>query len=151
VDRTQFEALRNLDGKFIDDDIRFVKSKPMSPLMIAENIRIKNDSGVDVRLTIHYNPAIRSKTFNVHIPGIGPICRLDVDGPPHRPAGRCHKHSLQTARCPERNLPDKVSDLPTLSGKSVRELFAEFCNMACIQHNGELETPDEDDLGAVVT
>jgi len=150
VNRTQFEALRNLAGKVIVEDIRFVKSKPMSPLLVAENIRISNDSGVDARLTIHYNPQVGAKTFNVHIPGVGPICRLDVDGPPHRPAGRCHKHSLQTERCPGRNLPDGVADLPKLSGRSIRALFVEFCTMASIIHSGELETPDEGESGAGV-
>ena len=118
--------------------------------MIAENIRITNNSGIDTRLTIHYNPQTGSKTFNVHIPGTGPICRLDIDGPPHRPAGRCHKHSLRTERCPGRNLPDDVSDLPGLSGKNIRALLTEFCRLACIVLNGDVETPDEAKPGPVI-
>jgi len=64
-------------------------------------------------------------------------------GPPHRPAGRCHKHSLQTERCPDRNLPDNVADRPELSGQNVRALFGEFCRIAKIAHNGTIEGPDE--------
>lgn len=90
-----------------------------------------------------YNPEIGSKTCNVYVPGFGPICRLDVDGPTHRPAGRSHKHSLQGPRCPERNLPDAVIDRPDLAGRSFREVFAAFCAMANIVHKGELLIPDE--------
>jgi hypothetical protein len=142
--RTEFEALRDLPGKMIESDIRFVRSKATSPFVIAENIRIVNDHGLDARLSIRYNPQVGSKTFNVHVPGLGPICRLDVDGPPHRPAGRSHKHALQSERCPDRNLPDGVADRSELAGKSVRELFAEFCRMAQITHRGTLEAPDEE-------
>ncbi len=142
VDRAEFEALRDLPGKTINADIRFTRSRATSPLVVADNIQIANGSGIDARLSISYNPDVGSKTFNVHITGIGAICRLDVDGPPHRPAGRSHKHSLQTPRCPGKNLP-QVIDRQDLAGKGVRELFDTFCKMANITHNGDLEVPDE--------
>jgi hypothetical protein len=69
MNRTEFEALRDLNGKTIHEDIRFAKSRAMSPLLVAEGIRIANEHGVDVRLTISYNPQVGAKTFNVHIPG----------------------------------------------------------------------------------
>lgn len=143
MNRAEFEALRDIKDNIIQSDIRFAKSKATSPLLIAEGIRIMNALGTDVRLSIHYNPRIGSKTFNVHVPGLGPICRLDVDGPPHKPAGRCHKHSLQTEQRAGRNLPDGVIDRPDLSGRTVQELFEAFCQMANITHNGTLEAPDE--------
>jgi hypothetical protein len=142
VNRTEFEALRDLQSKTIQEDIRFAKSRSMSPLLVAEGIRIANKHGVD-----SYNPQVGSKTFNVHVRGIGPICRLDVDGPPHRPAGRSHKHSIKSQRCPERNLPEDVLDRPDLAGQSVRTLFAEFCRMASITHRGKLEAPDDTEMG----
>jgi hypothetical protein len=86
---------------------------------------------------------VGSKTINVHVPGLGPICRLDVDGPAHRPAGRSHKHSLQNERCPDRNLPDGVIDRPDLAGSTLRQVFTEFCRIADIKHLGQLDTPDE--------
>ncbi len=141
MNRTDFEALRNLPGKVIRRDIRFVKSVATSPALIAEGIEITNTGGVDARLNITINPEVGSKTFNVHVVGVGPICRLDVDGPAHRPAGRSHKHSLQNERCPDRNLPDGVHDRQDLSGKSVEELFVEFCTMAHISHAGNFEAP----------
>ncbi len=102
---------------------------------------IENDSAVALRLNINYNPEVGSKTFNVTAGGVGPICRLDVDGPAHRPAGRSHKHSLQTDRCPERNLPDNVDDRADLAGKTIAELFAIFCQMADITHQGTFFPP----------
>jgi hypothetical protein len=141
VDRTGFEALRDLPHKRIEQDIAFTQRRPTAPLLIAEDLRIANTANVDLRLSIMHNPDVGSTTFNVHVPGTGPICRLDVDGPPHRPCGRSHKHSLQTERCPDRNLPDAVADRPDLSGKSVTELFAEFCQMASITHAGRFEAP----------
>lgn len=143
MDRTAFEELRNLPGKIIEGDIRFGRPRATHPVLVAENIAIANAHGIDARLNIHYNPQVGSKTFNVHVPGVGPICRLDVDGAPHRPCGRSHKHSLQSPRCPDRNLPDGVIDRADLAGKSVREVFEEFCRIAHIQHKGALELPGE--------
>lgn len=138
VNRTQFEAVRDVPGKVIRADIRFSRRQALT----VEGIVITNDAAVDLRLNITFNPEVGSKTFNVHVPGVGPICRLDVDGPAHRPAGRSHKHSLRTERCPDRNLPDGVVDKPELSGQSVRELFDFFCELAQIRHEGTFEAPD---------
>lgn len=143
MDRITFEALRDMPGKAIRGDLRFAKRAALSPLLVLEGVRIESASGVDLIMSVTYNPIVGSKTVNVHSPGVGPICRLDVDGPAHRPAGRSHKHSLQTERCPDRNLPDGVIDRPDLAEKSVGEVFAEFCRMAEITHEGQIEAPDE--------
>ena len=143
MNRTEFEALRDLANKSINGDIRFSRRQAMLPAITAEGIAIENDGGVELRLNITFNPTVGSKTFNVHVPGVGPICRLDVDGTAHRPAGRSHKHSLTSDRCPDRNLPDNVRDRPDLSGKSLRELFGVFCQLGQIVHVGTFEAPDE--------
>lgn len=142
MNRLQFEAIRNVPGKHIRGDIRFAKRAATSPALVADGIVIESDGSIELRLSISFNPQVGSKTFNVHVPGVGPICRLDVDGPAHRPAGRSHNHSLQNDHCPDNNLPDGVVDNPTLAGKSVRDLFATFCAMAHIVHTGTLHTPD---------
>ena len=142
MDRPAFERLRDMPGKVVVADIRFVAKRDLSPLHVAEGIRIDNEAGEDLRLTITYNAKLGSKSLNVHVPGMGPICRLDVDGPAHRPAGRSHKHSLQTDRCPDRNLPDGVLDRPDLIGATVRTTITEFFRMAQITHDGNLDTPD---------
>lgn len=141
MDRVAFEALRDIPAKVIRGDIRLAARRQTQPALVAESILIENGSGVVLRLNISYNPEIGSKTFNVIAAGVGPICRLDVDGPAHYPAGRSHKHSLQTHRCPERNLPDKVDDRADLAGKSLIELFAIFCQMADIIHEGTFFPP----------
>lgn len=143
MNRTQFEALRNLPDKIIRGDIRFVQRKATAPEVVAENLIIENAAKTDLRLSIRYNPQVGSKTFNVFMPGTGPICRLDVDGPAHRPAGRSHKHSLQGERCADRNLPDGVIDRADLSGKSLRALFVVFCELGQISHDGQFIAPDE--------
>lgn len=132
-----------MPGKVIRADIRFSRRQATAPALTVEGIGIENAADVELRLNITFNPEIGSKTFNVHVAGVGPICRVDVDGPAHRPAGRSHKHSVQNERCPDRNLPDAVVDRPDLSGKSVRELFDIFCKIAQIQHVGSFEAPDE--------
>jgi hypothetical protein len=142
VNRTEFEALRNLHGKVIRGDVVFVRRNQTHPLLTAE-LEIENSSGIDLRLNINFNPEVGSKTFNVSVRGVGAICRLDVDGPAHGASGRQHKHSLQTERCPDRNLPDNVQPRPDLEGRSVRECFAEFCRISLIQHVGNIVPPDE--------
>jgi hypothetical protein len=140
VDRKDFEALRDMPDKVIRGDIRLVQRRQTHPAMVAE-IEIYNSTSTALKLNITYNPEIGSKTFNVTAAGLGPICRLDVDGPAHRPAGRSHKHSVQTDRCPERSLPDNVIDRPDLAGRSVTELFSIFCQMANITHEGTFYPP----------
>ena len=142
MNRTEFEALRDIPGKVIRQDIRFSKRQATAPAVAAEGIAITNAGSVELRLNITFNAEVGSKTFNVHVPGVGPICRLDVDGTPHRPAGRSHKHALQSERCPDRNLPDGVVDRADLSGKSVRELFDVFCAIGNIEYIGAFESPD---------
>lgn len=141
MNRSDFTILRDLPGKLIRADIRFSARKQTAPALIADEIEIQNSRGVALRLNVNFNPEVGSKTINVFAIGVGPICRLDVDGPAHRPLGRCHKHSLQNDRCPERNLPDGVTDMQHLSGKTLREVFEAFCSMAKIQHEGTFILP----------
>lgn len=143
MNRTEFEALRDIAGKEIRVDIRFSRRQATAPALVAEGIPIVNTDGVELRLNITFNPEIGSKTFNVHAGGVGPICRMDVDGPAHRPAGRSHKHALIDERCPDRNLPECVVNRPDLAGKTLRELFDVFCKLGHISHTGQFETPDE--------
>lgn len=147
MDRAEFEALRDIPDKLIEEDIRFSKKKNLGPLQTAEDIRIANGLGYGLRLTIKYNAETGSKNFNVHISGIGPICRLDVDDQAHFPAGRSHKHSLQRPDCPDLNLPS-VDDRFGESGRSIDVLFRRFCSMANIIHVGQFNLPDMNGGGA---
>ncbi|NOY91025.1 MAG: hypothetical protein GXP55_07405 [Deltaproteobacteria bacterium] len=139
--RTDFETLRDLPGKVIKGDIKLSRRQATAPALVAEGIVIDNAGGVELKLNITFNPEVGSKTFNVRAVGVGPVCRLDVDGPAHRPAGRSHKHSVQSDRCPDRNLPDGVIDRPDLAGRSLNEVFSVFCEMAQIDHQGTFMAP----------
>jgi hypothetical protein len=141
MDRIEFETLRDLPDKVIEEDIRFSRKRNLNPLVTAEDIRIANSLGYDIRLTIKFNPETGSRNFNIHLSGVGPICRLDVDDQIHHPAGRSHKHSLQHPTCPDRNLPF-VEDRSSESGRSIEELFRRFCLIANIQHRGQFFPPD---------
>jgi len=143
MNRTDFEALRDLPGKRISQEVRFVRRQALRPAMEAE-VTIENDLGIDLRMNIHFNPETGSKTVNVYVPGTGPICRLDVDGTRHGDAGRSHKHALKTERCPDRNLPDDVVTRPDLSGRSLQEVFADFCRTANIAFEGKFFPPEEE-------
>jgi hypothetical protein len=146
MDRAGFEALRDVAGKVIRADIVLTPRRQTSPSLVAENIEIENALDIPLRLNISFNPEVGSKSFNVVAAtdtGTGAICRLDVDGPAHRPAGRCHKHSLQAERCiePSQNLRTNVQDMPHLTGMSIRELFGHFCTMAQINFSGTFTEP----------
>jgi hypothetical protein len=52
MDRTTFEALRDLSGKVISGDIRFARRAVLAPLLVAEGIRIDNTDGVELVLTV---------------------------------------------------------------------------------------------------
>ena len=147
MDRAEFEALRDLPDKVIEEDIHFSRKKNLSPLHTAEDIPIRNGLGYDLRLTIKFNPETGSRNFNVHLSGVGPICRLDVDDQAHHPAGRSHKHSLLQPTCPDQNLPF-VEDRPGESGRSIDVLFRRFCDMANIQHRGQLIAPGSNGGGS---
>lgn len=147
MDRSEFEALRDVPDKVIEEDIRFTRKKNLGPLLTAEDIRVANRLGYDIRLTIKVNPETGSRNFNIHVSGVGPICRLDVDDQAHRPAGRSHKHSLRQPNCPLGNLPF-VEDRPGDSGRSLEDLFRRFCLMANIQHRGQFFSPDTAGGGA---
>ncbi len=139
--RDEFERLRDLPGKVIVGDIRLASQRDLSTLLVADKIKIDNADDVDARLTMDFNPETGAKCINVHVSGVGPICRLEVDSRAHKPHGRSHKHALDTSECPSENLKRKVIDFGQLSGKDIREVFGEFCKMAKIQHNGQLIIP----------
>ena len=145
MNRAEFEALRDLPDKKIEQNIGFSNRVDHSHIYVADNIAINNSLGHEVKLTIQYNREVGTKTFNVTLRGVGPICRLCVDGPAHKPAGRSHKHSLQTDSCPRKKLPDDVDNKPEFSGQSLNLLFNKFCAMAKIEFAGEFERVDENE------
>lgn len=138
MERADFEKIRDLAGKVIEGDIRLRPRRETTPVLVASQIEIQNSANVQLLMNISYNPETNAKTVNVVIRGQGPICRLDVDGNNHKDQGRSHKHSLQSEKCPDRNLPDGVVSRKELAGLTIDKVFAIFCKQAKIEHSGQL-------------
>ena len=137
MDRTEFEALRDLPRKVIKDSVRLVLAPRTIPLCTADDVRIENSAGVDLTLNTNYTPATGRFVVNVHVRGVGPICRLCVNGAFHAGAGRTHKHAVTTARCAGRNLPNAVAR-PDIQGQTMAAVWQAFCASAAIDHHGAL-------------
>lgn len=137
LDRARFERLRDFDGKTIDVDIQLSPKRDRAGVFVMEDIPINNSEGVDARLKIEWIEETDAKCINVHIKGIGPICRLDVDSKDHAPYGRSHKHALKEVTCPENNLPLDITKRDELGGKEIQDVFKTFCVMAKIEYQGQ--------------
>lgn len=142
MDRAQFEALRNLPGKKISADIQFTPSRETSPNLTFAKIKVDNSLGWDIELNGTYKPGVPSVTFNFVAIGVGPVCRIDVNGQEHKPAGRTHKHDLRQASDPKGNLPLAVPRLD-LVDKSPVEIWRILCTQANINHTGSFLDPSD--------
>jgi hypothetical protein len=134
MDRAEFEALLNRPGKRISEPIALAPDALQPRKLIARGV-IRTSDGFEATLHVRFDSRTFSKTINVVVDGVGPICRLDVDGARHRTEGRNHKHDLRSERCPQRNLPEAVAR-PELSGRSVEDIFSIFCREAGIRNEG---------------
>ena len=145
MDRSEFEELRDLPDKVIQDDVIFRQPQDMKPNFTCGPLRIINSLKANLVLHCTYKPEIPSYTFNFTVVGTGPICRIDVNGTVHGRAGRTHKHSLTRASdaTPNKNLPVAVSR-PDLELKSAPELWRIVCDEARIVHTGRFFNPERD-------
>jgi hypothetical protein len=144
MDRIEFEELRDLSDKTIVSDIEFLPSKSVSTTLTFE-VPVSNSTGYDLILNGSYMPDIPKLKLNFSIKGIGPICRIEVNGPLHRDAGRTHKHELHHESCPRQNLPNAIArpDLD-LSRLSPKDIWSLLCEEANIVHVGVFKEPWED-------
>ena len=143
VNRREFELLRDLPNKRIDQDIRFVAARATDPNLTFSGVTLKNTAGWIVRLNGTYKPGIPSLTFNFSIPDVGAICRLDINGPVHKPVGRTHKHSLKNDEDPRKNLPTPDA-APDFNNLSPSQAWALLCESARILHEGVFFDPEEE-------
>ena len=132
--RAEFEVLLRSPGKRISESVS-LRPDPSQPQKLVAQAIIRNGDGREAVIHIRFDTRTLSKTINVVVSGVGPICRLDVDGARHRTEGRNHKHDLRTPRCPERNLPEAVAR-PELSGQSIEDVFNAFCAESGIRNAG---------------
>ena len=141
MNRREFELLRDIPDKRIGQDIRFVVSQATSPNLTFSGITLQNTAGWIVRLNGTYKPDIPSLTFNFSIPDIGAICRVDINGPIHKPVGRTHKHSLKKDDDPSKNLPTPDA-APDFENLTPTQAWALLCERAHILHGGVFFDPD---------
>ncbi len=143
MNRMEFEQLRDLADKSITAEIAFRTSKDTSPNLTFNEVIVKNSQGWEVVLNGTYKPDIPSVTFNFVVRGVGPICRLDVNGTVHKEAGRTHKHDLLMDEDSRKNLPTAVAR-KELEGKTAREIWEILCKQANITHIGAFIDPEGD-------
>jgi hypothetical protein len=109
MNRREFEQLRDLPDKEIRADIEFRRVTGAGPNLIFDGVPLENSLEWDVLLNGTYKPDIPAATFNFVVRGVGPVCRLDVNGTRHGQAGRIHKHDVTDEHDPRRNLPTVVA------------------------------------------
>lgn len=141
MDRHEFERLRDLKGKCIRSDIEFRPDPKVSPNLVFDNVEVHNAEGAELFLNGTYKPFIPAVTFNFAVKGVGPICRLDVNGTVHGTQGRTHKHALQSDADPRMNLPQAIAR-PDVVELSVREIWNKLCQEANIRHEGRFMDPE---------
>ncbi len=139
MDRSAFERFRDLPDKEIADDIVFKKENVNA--MSFDNIKVLNSMGIDLLLNGKYKPNIPSIRFNFYVRGIGPICRIEVNGSVHGESGRTHKHSLHKASCPRRNLP-YTEPRADLENRNSEEVWQIVCKQSKINHRGNFVKPE---------
>ena len=141
MNRHEFEQLRDLPGKRIAVNVAFATPRDAKPNLVFDQIVVENSLGWDVLLNGTYKPDIPAISFNFVIRGVGPVCRIDVNGTIHGAAGRTHKHDLQTEDDPRLNLPH-ATGRPDLGGRSAREVWETLCQQANIVHEGTFHDPE---------
>jgi hypothetical protein len=140
MNRAEFEQLRDLPDKRIEGNIIFSLPGGSKPIHIITPLPVQNALGIDLVLQGSYNAEIRKLTVQFLVRGIGPICRLCINGRLHRALGRTHKHDLHDEDDPGKNLPQAVSRTD-LSGPPLETVWRTICKQAKILHNGSFDLP----------
>jgi len=138
--RYEFEQIRDLPGKRISGNVRFVQKKGSRPCYVLESTKVENELGLDLFLDGTYTPGIPKIVFNFRIKGVGPICRVCINGRYHPNVGRTHKHDLIGEADPGHNLPN-VRRRSDLMNKPLSEVWQTICQQAQILHDGILQIP----------
>jgi hypothetical protein len=138
--RDEFTELRRAP-KEISADIQFRPTKKFGDgWLFVEDMPVGNQLNYDLFLDGRYNSITKTLIFNFKIRGVGPICRMEVNGKIHRDAGRTHKHDLIHESDSRKNLPN-AQHRPDLENKTPREVWEILCRQAKIEHTGNFVDP----------
>jgi hypothetical protein len=102
---------------------------------------VENALNYDLVLNGTYKPDIPAITFNFVLRGVGPVCRVCVNGTLHPPAGRTHKHDLRKESDPRNNLPTAVARPDLENRATVKEVWDILLQQANITHTGTFNEP----------
>jgi hypothetical protein len=143
--RFEFEEIRDLPGKRIEGDLVFASKKGSRPSYVVEDVPVANSLGIDLIFSGLYNPVTKKLTLNFHIKGVGPICRVCINGRLHEKVGRTHKHDLIGQQDPDNNIPNVVIRKDLL-GKTISQVWSTLCSQSQITHNGGFIIPGGTDV-----
>lgn len=141
MNKLEFEELVRCQ-KVINSDIRYIVDVNNSTSLVCKDIVIENPAGYQLKMDACFKPEIGTVKFNFSIKGVGPICRLCVNGTIHGDVGRNHKHELKDERDVSMNLPFAIRR-DDLVDRSVKEIFDILCENANITFNGTFHSPEE--------
>lgn len=137
MNKREFETLRKLEGKRIEGDVQLRPDPSGGRVMRAKDVIVHNEIGWPVAVDIHYDPRFPKLVVNFSVDGVGPICRVCVNGTAHKTVGRHHKHTLRAESDPSQNLPHAVTR-PDYSTLPLEQVWNLICREANIAHNGVL-------------
>lgn len=141
MDRYDFLQLIKDKDKEIAVDIEFVRVRNMPDyVLMFDNADVINSCGYDIVLNGSFNRKTRALKFNFVLRGIGPICRVEVNGCIHGTVGRTHKHDVRDKSDPRKDLPFAYAR-PDLENLGPREVWEDLCHKANILHRGKFVDP----------
>lgn len=140
MNRVEFEQLRALPGKILREDLVLRLDPRNGKTLRAKDVRVENEIGWGISVDFHYDPRFPKFVINFSADGVGPICRLCVNGTQHKDTGRYHKHELKMLRDPALNLPFALR-VDNLHDKTPSEVWKWLCREANIDHQGVFHDP----------
>jgi hypothetical protein len=146
VSPEDFDDLRR-DRKTIEGDIEYRPFEGNPDVWVFEGVEVSNNLGHTVFLNGAYDRRTGHIKFNFVLRNKGkqaggPICRLEIKGKDHPPAGRTHKHHVCTNHCVRRHLPHAIPR-PELEDCDLRTAWDTLCRQANIDHTGKFSPPPE--------
>lgn len=130
----EFVQLGTMDDKTISAHTEFVRKKPLvQDFLCFDRTGADKAFGLEVLLNGSHDRRTGETTFNFVMQGVGPVCRVDVNGNEQGNAGSTHKRELQKESCPRQNL-RYAEARPDFADKTPREIWERLCRQAKIEH-----------------